>query len=289
MQYAEYAPAAPLVPFVRCIWTLEGHASDLDAAVQPILPDGCPELVMHLGDPFDRLYASGRVERQPAILFAGQLTEQLSIRPTGRVAVIGVRFHADGAAALLDVPQSDLVGLTIAVASMSPTLARSLQLVCESTPRPADAVSMLESCLAERVDLSRSDPRVRYAVDAIRGRHGAVSIDAVARRVGWTRRHLERRFQAIVGISPKRLARIARFQSALQVLERMDAPQRSTRAAFAVGYADQAHFVREFRELAGCAPGAHLLRSAELNVYFSRQLSSKNPESATSPLAFSTE
>lgn len=289
MRYAEQAPPAALAPFVRCFWTLEGDAADLDEPVQPILPDGCPELVLHLGDRFERLYPEGRIERQASVLLAGQLTQHLSLRPTGRVAVIGVRFHPDGAAVLVDVPQHDLVGLTIDIDALSPALGRSLRAACASTQRPADALDALQRCLMKWVEGFRPDPRMRYAVDAIQRHRGGVSIDALARRTGWTRRHLERRFQVVVGISPKRLARIARFQSALQVLEQMEAPKRSTRTALAVGYADQSHFIREFHELAGCAPGAHLLRNAELSGYFNRQLSSKNPETTMSPFARSTE
>jgi AraC-like DNA-binding protein len=289
MHYAEYAPAAPLAPFVRCIWTLEGHAADLDEPIQPILPDGCPELVMHLGDAFERLHSDGRTERQALVLLAGQLTEHLLIRPTGRVAVIGVRFHPDGAAALVDVPQRDLVGLTIDVDALSAALGRSLRAACAAALSPNNALDAVQRCLMEWMQTARPDPRVRYAVDAIQRHRGGLSIDALARRIGWTRRHLERRFRMLVGVSPKRLARIARFQTAVRVLEGMEVPERSTRTALAVGYADQAHFIREFHELAGCAPGAHLLRSAELNGYFSRQLSSKNPEMTTSPLADSTE
>ena len=77
----------------------------------------------------------------------------------------------------------------------------------------------------------------------------------------------------LVGMSPKRLARIARFQHALQTLHALDAGQRGTLTAVECGYADQAHFVREFRELAGCPPEAHLLRDAELNGFFSGPLS----------------
>jgi AraC-like DNA-binding protein len=289
MRYAEHAPAAVLEPFIRCLWTLDGHAADLDAPVQPILPDGCPELVIHLGDPFERLYPDARIERQASVLLAGQLTGQLSLRPTGRVAVVGVRFHPDGAAALVNIPQHDLVGLTIDVDALSPALGRSLRAASRSASSPSDALDAVQSCLAEWVNTSGPDPRMRYAVDAIRRHHGDLSIDALARRIGWTRRHLERRFRQVVGVSPKRLARIARFQAALRVLERIDVPRRGTRTALAVGYADQAHFIREFHELAGCAPGAHLLRNAELNGYFSRQLSSKNPERTTSPFPRSTE
>jgi len=83
-----------------------------------------------------------------------------------------------------------------------------------------------------------------------------------------TPRHLERQFKQAVGISPKRLARITRFQRALRMFDQLDSPQRGTRTAATCGYADQAHFIRDFSEFAGCAPGAHLLRRAELNGFF---------------------
>jgi AraC-like DNA-binding protein len=73
----------------------------------------------------------------------------------------------------------------------------------------------------------------------------------------------------MVGISAKRLARITRFQRALRLFEQLDSPQRGTHTAAECGYADQAHFIRDFSEFAGCAPGAHLLRRAELNGFFS--------------------
>jgi AraC-like DNA-binding protein len=53
------------------------------------------------------------------------------------------------------------------------------------------------------------------------------------------------------------------------MFDQLDSPQRGTRTAATCGYADQAHFIRDFSEFAGCAPGAHLLRRAELNGFFS--------------------
>jgi hypothetical protein len=55
---------------VQCIWTLEGKAEDLGAAIQPVLPDGRPELILHFGDPFERARAGGGWDRQPSIIFA---------------------------------------------------------------------------------------------------------------------------------------------------------------------------------------------------------------------------
>ena len=81
-------------------------------------------------------------------------------------------------------------------------------------------------------------------------------------------RQLERLFDDGVGLAPKRLARITRFQRALAALERAERRGAGTTTALACGYADQAHFIRDFKTLAGCPPGAHLLRRTELTGFF---------------------
>jgi AraC-like DNA-binding protein len=274
LQYKEYAASPELGRFVHCLWTLEGHLQDLDAAAQPVLPDGRTELILHLGDPFERVDPSLATERQPAIIFAGQLTGPLTLRPTGRIAVVGVRFQPDGAAALLPAPQHALAGLTIDLGSLSAPLARAVGEIGESASSVAEATGALNDCLAQHVVSRRLDDHVGSAVREISRSRGLVSVDTLAHRSGITRRHLERRFRDLVGMSPKRLARITRFQHALRMFERMGSPQRGTRTATSCGYADQAHFIREFRELAGCSPETHLIRAAVLSGFFAEPISS---------------
>ena len=102
---------------------------------------------------------------------------------------------------------------------------------------------------------------------------------------GMSRRHLERRFQEVVGLSPKRFARITRFQHALRIFEQGASGQRGAATAAACGYADQAHFIRDFGELAGCSPEAHLLRNAMLNRLFAEPYCNpqKDPDSSEYP------
>jgi len=138
-----------------------------------------------------------------------------------------------------------------------------------STADLDEAVTRVQHTLLEWIEPDRIDPRVRGAVQAITRGRGLVSIDAVAAGVSTTRRHLERKFLESVGVTPKRLARITRFQHALRILEDSDAPAPGTHTAATCGYADQAHFVRDFRDLAGCSPGEHLLRRGELTGIFS--------------------
>ena len=220
---------------------------------------------MQFGDAFDRVFATGRHERQSRLLFAGQLTSQLELQPTGTVATLGVRFRPGSAAAILHMPQHPLQGTTRAVDALDSRLARELAAVRDGSRTLADAVDRVQHVLCGRLDTTWLDPRVLAAVGIIRQQHGQVRIDAVARHTETTRRHLERRFDETVGITPKRLARIVRFQRALKML---NARPDGVATALACGYTDQPHFIREFTELAGCPPGAHRLRHAQLSGFF---------------------
>jgi AraC-like DNA-binding protein len=267
MNYREYVPVERLTPFVECLWTLEGHARSLGGEAQPVLPDGRTELVVHFGDPFERI-EGGVVERQPSVLFAGQLAHRLLLRPTGCISVLGVRFRPHGAAAFIREPQGRLIGLTIDAANVSADLGLTGRHVREQAQSLNAAVKLIQKCLIERLPPPSTDARVARAVAAIDRGDGLIGIEDLAASLDTTRRHLERLFQQQVGMSPKRLARITRFQRAVRVLDGAGSPT-GTLAAHACGYADQAHFIREFRELAGCSPGRHLLDRAELTGFFS--------------------
>src|SRR6185295_458929 len=141
VRYSESSPPSALASIVRCVWTLEGHADDLGEAIQPVLPDGCSELVVHVGDAFERIHAGGAAERQPAALVAGQLTGQLSLRATGRIGVVGVRFRPDGAAALFRAPQHELAGLTIGIDDLSAPIFQSID---EARARGGDSTANVE-------------------------------------------------------------------------------------------------------------------------------------------------
>jgi AraC-like DNA-binding protein len=173
------------------------------------------------------------------------------LRPTGRVAVVGVRFHPHGAAAVVSHPQHELAGLTLGVEEISAPLRRALLAVEESAGDLLQAAAAVQHVLARWIQPARIDPRVRSVVTTIERSRGRMPVDELAAAAGITRRHLERRFLDSVGVTPKRLAsRDFSMRCKRCRMSRADAG-RDRRCPC---YADQSHFIRDFRELAGCSP-----------------------------------
>ena len=99
----------------------------------------------------------------------------------------------------------------------------------------------------------------RGSVATIRARPAAVRVGVLARDLGISRDRLEKRFRCAVGCSPKQLASILRLHAAVGTY----APGVNlTQLALGAGYADQAHFNREFRAVTGDSPRRFLGASA---------------------------
>jgi AraC-like DNA-binding protein len=94
-------------------------------------------------------------------------------------------------------------------------------------------------------------PAVEFAWRRLRDTHGGAPVAHIAGELGCSRRHLSQSFGAELGLPPKALARVLRFQRAVGLLR--DGGELAD-VALTCGYYDQPHFNRDFRELAGITP-----------------------------------
>jgi AraC-like DNA-binding protein len=120
--------------------------------------------------------------------------------------------------------------------------------------------AMLDRVIGARIAASRAPSTgIAWAWRRIQATGGNIGIAALARELGCSRKHLIVRFHDEIGLSPKLVARIQRFNRVRQMLERRT-DLGWAEIADRCGYYDQAHFNRDFRQFAGCAPGELLRR-----------------------------
>jgi AraC-like DNA-binding protein len=269
ISYRTIQPSIANREFVDCYWLLEGRSAPED--IQRIVPDGRPELIIHLGDSF--AHQRGAIwEPQPECFFVGQISGPMLLRPTGRTNTLGIRFHPHGASRLFRLPLEELSGRSVPIRDLSPALDLELSSVRDLRTTSLQ-VSQVDRVVQRRlVRSARKDRMVEAAVSAIIASGGVVGTAALADRLGISLRQLQRRFKDEVGIGPKLLSRIQRFQRVFWALE---SSSDWVDIAVQCGYFDQAHLINDFRNFAGEAPASLLSAETDLAFHF-LQGSSKN-------------
>lgn len=265
MLYLERPPPPALAPFVRCLWLYESAAADAVApSSQRIVPDGHPELILHHGDRIAELGPDGRARLQPRLILAGQISRPLQLLTPARSGVIGVRFHAGGARALVGAPMSNATDLRLDLAAEWGRDADDLIDAVQNAHNAEHRLALVAQSLAERLQRSawQPDPLVTRGVGAMRQATPGLTIEQLAQAGGVSPRQLERRFLREVGVSPRLLASILRFRRLFDVLEH--SPGGWAGAAVAAGYFDQAHMIRDFKRFAGQPPQAFCRSAAGL-------------------------
>ncbi|SUA75324.1 Adenosine deaminase [Nocardia otitidiscaviarum] len=206
------------------VWT-----RTLRSAVEaPVLPDGCMDL----------LWMDG------ALRVAGPDTRARAVALPAGTRIAGIRFPPGTAPALLGVPAHELRNAGVEIDALwSPAEARrASELVGES----ANPVAGVEAVAAARAAVTEpADSVVRWIAEQLAAGR---SVAETATATGFGARRLHRLSLASFGYGPKTLARVLRLQHGL-ALSRAGVP--FAEVAARAGYADQAHFAREVRDLTG--------------------------------------
>lgn len=89
------------------------------------------------------------------------------------------------------------------------------------------------------------------ALRTIREKEGEISVRSLSEELGISQSTLERGFKRRIGLNPKEYANLVRFR---KIFDRKEEAENLTDLAYRSGYYDQAHFIREFRKMAGVSP-----------------------------------
>lgn len=250
---------ARLTGFVEGVWLFDGVLTNRR---ERTFPNGLFEIFVHLGDRYRLVEDAGVSCDQlcPSTCVTGlQLGHLVVEAPASRTTVLGIRLTPAGAYAIFGRPMHEITRLTVDAADLLGTAADELSDTCGA----ALAISH-EACLGAAVRWIearrglgvRLDPAIEWMGGEIRRREGAAPIAELRERTGWSKSRLASTFLHQVGVTPKQLARVLRFNHALRRLHGDPTPL--SELAAECGYYDQPHMTGEFRELSGMTPAAFI-------------------------------
>jgi AraC-like DNA-binding protein len=180
--------------------------------------------------------------------FVGGLRDrQVATRHEGRSHGIHVDLVPPAAHRLLGVPLAELAYAQVPLEDVldEPFLAERLA----EQPTWAARFSLLDEVFACEAAPTEVDWAWRTIIES----GGNTRVSALAEELGWSRKRLAARFREEVGVAPKTLARMVRFERARSLAEGPEAPDWA-RLARDCGYYDQSHLINEFRSFTGRTP-----------------------------------
>lgn len=245
-------PADCLRPYIDRIWGWEGEPGRR-VALPTLLPGTGAEAFFHYRTPFRRAEA--------AILPHAHLLcvrrAPLALQPNDHLGFIAVRFRAGMLHRFTAVPAPELMDSARPLAELWGCEAAELAERIADADSFAARAQLVQDFLLRRLSCKPADRLVEQAVAAIYRDCADISIEHLAARLGSGRRQLERRFRQLTGQTPVEVRRVSRLQKTVRALL-LDSSARCADTALAHGYYDQAHFIRDFRELAQDSPQRHI-------------------------------
>ena len=233
-----------------------GIKSSIDMVRERHLPSGEAELLVNFGTPYRVVdpACAGRSTEHHRVTVVGVHNRSVLTEGTGVQHVLVVRFRPIGAGLFLGLPMSELTNRLVELDDIDAGLTQRVIERLSTAPDWETRFAIMDSLIAARLAAGRAPrPAMTWAWERLRDTGGRVGIGALAKELGCSHRHLVAQFREHVGLAPKAVARVLRFNRVLQRVRRAD---RVNWAEIAqdCGYFDQAHCIRDFRTFAGCTP-----------------------------------
>lgn len=240
--HARRPPSPALAALVEHYWHVAWDLRGLPAQQQETLPHPNVQFVVEAGSTAIHGVHTGRFIR----------------RLEGQGRVFGIKFKAGGFHPFYRASVSELQDRSLdPVRIFGSDTADFESAVLAGADIDAMARAAEQLLLAH---LPREDPnvgRISELVVSIAAERSLTRVETLVERTGLAKRALQRLFNQYVGIGPKWVINRYRLHEAIAQLQ-AGAPVVWAELALALGYFDQAHFIRDFRKLVGRRPAEYL-------------------------------
>lgn len=130
-------------------------------------------------------------------------------------------------------------------------------------------IHFMESLLMDRTARSDFSEELVEAYHKVLEPKGYMStVEELAEWLGYSSRYMSKLFNKHLGMPPKQFLKIVRFNEAMKLMAEMDDNQTFANVAHEIGYHDQAHFIRDFKNICGRTPRELAVESESLTYKF---------------------
>jgi AraC-like DNA-binding protein len=185
-----------------------------------------------------------------------------------------VRFTPLGAHLFLHLSMDSLTNRAVLLEQIDPRIASLVTNQVMAARGWVERFDAMERLIGGRVVSYAAAHLIEWAWDRLLRTSGQTQVASLAADAGYSHRHLIQQFRTCVGLSPKKVAMLLRFNRSIDAVTQNERPRsprkpylegsapvggdapkaRWADIAAECGYFDQSHFIHEFRAFAGATP-----------------------------------
>jgi AraC-like DNA-binding protein len=243
-------PAPELRRYVHHFWNYDGTTTEKEMVTFRILSDGLPGLI------FQHQNGRSAVKDEtgtplPTSFVYGQATQSFTNLSRKQASFIGVSLKAESLPLLFGTCATTFTNNLFPLNDIASYNVNDRLL---NTSSPMAAVKIISEFLLNNIRSAKG--ATLMVADSLERMHKTsekLSLPALHKHYNVSERHFERSFKAAIGIRPCLYYRIVKFQKAIRQMQAA-LPQKLSDIAYDLEYADQSHFIRDFKAFSGFSP-----------------------------------
>ncbi|QIK55589.1 AraC family transcriptional regulator [Dysgonomonas sp. HDW5B] len=239
--YNEFLPDVRLQDFIYCYWELKTIGVLHDPFTYSVVADGCIDVFLDMNDTQDS-----------SVMGFCQKYMEFSLGKTFHY--VGIRFLPTMFPAMFNIDASELTNRCESLEHVLPALSGFFKTSLSSQNTLNKMGPILDNyfCNFLSKNIFYNDIRVHHAINYIITNFSTMSIERdLSKEI--SARQLRRLFEFYIGDTAKRFSQVIRFQNILKLNPSVQY-FRKNKPFFDMGYYDQTHFIKEFKQFYGVSP-----------------------------------
>lgn len=246
--YTEYAPCEALKPYIRCYWgsRMPYKRGKQSISQQVVVPDTCVDIIFTVDLTNNRIedLFCGIDDRTFIDTNIGEVRQTCG--EAGEESVFAIRFYPWSVSLFSEDSLRDTKNRFFVSDRHFSGLRKEIEPKLFEVVRIEERVRLTEQYLLQHICKRRSQDIFMTAMSEILQKKGNIEIGELSKTLPVSVRQLERIFGENIGISPKQLASLIRYQNLWH--DMLFLPQfHVLDAVYRYGYSDQSHLLHDFK------------------------------------------
>ena len=262
-----FSPCKMLQPYIGRIWVFESKFGIPDNDLKIIAPNGKIKLIIQYRNNLKSTMGN-MIKNSPenSLTIIGQSTIPAVIESEKDVGTIGIEFKPFSVYKFFNFSLNEIANQVYNVCDVMGYGGYEIQQRLMEAVTVEEKIKIIENILINQLySFEKNNHIFEIAVKKIISSNGLMRIDELCNILGYTKRHIDRIFTELLGISPKEFTCITRFQA---FYRNFHSNKDFNITDLYDSYYDQSHFIKEFNKFTGYSPGEYLKKRNNFGELF---------------------